>query len=102
MRTKRNKYGAKKITIDGITFHSIKEGRYYQKLLLAKRAGELLDFETQVVFILPAKIKYILDFKEHWKDGTVKYVDVKGFATPVFKLKKKLVEEIYKIKIDVV
>ena len=35
----------------------------------------------------------------HWADGTITYEDVKGFKTEVYKLKKKLIETLYPIKI---
>ena len=34
-----SKYGAKKVTIDGITFDSKAEGRYYEHLLKLKKTG---------------------------------------------------------------
>ena len=45
-----SKYGAKKVTIDGITFDSKAEGRYYEHLLKLKKTGVVEDFEMQKVF----------------------------------------------------
>ena len=42
---------------------------------------------------------YYLDFLVEYADGHIEHHDVKGFATPVYKLKKRLVEAVYAIKI---
>jgi hypothetical protein len=100
---KKNKYGAKKVVIDGITFDSTKEGEYYKQLKIAKKSGELINFYMQVPFRLPGKITYWLDFLEIWKENCdIRHTDCKGFATRVFINKKKQVEEIYGIEIEVV
>ena len=90
-----NKYGNKKTAVDGITFDSKKEALYYQKLKLARQAGELLVFMMQVSIPLPGGIRYRADFIEYWRDGRVRYVDVKGCRTEAYKIKKKLFDETY-------
>lgn len=85
--------------VDGIRFSSKKEARYYQDLLLARRSGDLLYFLRQVPFHLPGGIKYIVDFAEFWKGQPVRYVDVKGFKTPIYRLKKKQVEALFPVQI---
>ncbi|CZQ83785.1 Hypothetical protein Tpal_487 [Trichococcus palustris] len=42
-----SKYGAKKVTIDGITFDSKAESRYYEYLLKLKKSGLVEDFSMQ-------------------------------------------------------
>ena len=84
---------------DGKKFQSKKERNYYQKLLLAQKAGELIFFLRQIPFDLPGNTKYRADFIEFWKDGSVDITDVKGFKTDTYKLKKKQVEALYPIKI---
>lgn len=107
-----NKYRNKKVTIDGITFDSIKEGKRYQELKLLERANEITELKLQVPFILLDSyvlngkkrqgIKYIADFA-YIDIKTGKYVveDVKSSATKtqVYKLKKKLFEQKYGIEI---
>lgn len=100
--TKKSKYNAIKTIVDGITFDSKKEAHYYSQLKVAKQNGDLVAFYMQVPFKLPGKTKYILDFLEIWKSDVIKHVDIKGFVTPIFALKKRQVEEIYGIKIEVV
>lgn len=82
-------------TCDGIVFASKREMRVYQDLKLLKRAKKIKDFELQPVFILipkPNQIKYIGDFKVINLDGSEEIWDVKGYETPEFKIKKKLLK----------
>lgn len=104
---KQSKYKNKKVLIDGMTFDSMKEGGVYHKLKLMKNAGEVLDFQCQVE--MPFKLngkkmfRYIADFEVIWKNGNTEIWDVKSSFTkknPVYRLKKKLIEEQYKIKIE--
>ena len=41
----------------------------------------------------------MVDFVEFWKNGEVRFVDVKGMRTPMYTVKKKLVEASYPIQI---
>ena len=41
----------------------------------------------------------VVDFVEFWADGTVNFIDVKGYKTPQYKRNKKLVEALYPIEI---
>lgn len=91
----RHKFGNIPVMVDGITFSSKKESRYYQDLLLAKKSGDLLFFLRQVPFHLPGGVRYVVDFETIWKDGHIEFVDVKGFFTPASKMKIKMVEELY-------
>lgn len=98
---KKNKYNAQHPRIDGIRFDSNLEARYYEKLKLLVKAGKLLFFLRQVPIGLPGNIKYRVDFLEFWPDGTYRFVDVKGIPTPMFIIKKKQVEELYPIEIEI-
>ena len=95
-----NKYGARKVEINGHTFDSAAEGRRYQELRLLEKAGEISNlrvhpkYELQQSFKIDgdhyAAIAYEADFTYHDSDGTIVVEDVKGVETPVYKLKKKL------------
>ncbi|QGF21775.1 putative endonuclease [Bacillus phage vB_BcM_Sam46] len=97
-----NKYNATKTEIDGITFDSKAEAKYYEKLKGDKEAGLILDFKLQPRFLLQEgftkngiyhrPIYYIADF-EVW-DSVLKrrIIDVKGVETEVFKIKRKQFE----------
>jgi len=98
----RHKYKAKPTEVDGIRFPSKKEARYYVELKLRVASGEVLFFLRQTPLHLPGNTKYVVDFQEFHADGTVHFVDVKGMETATFKLKKKQVEAIYPIEIEVV
>ncbi len=101
-----NKYNAKKVIIDGITFDSINESKFYLACLYLKMQDIITDFKLQQEYELqPAyrnhagqkirKISYIADFVLFYPDGTERVIDIKGMETPVFKLKKKLFEYKY-------
>lgn len=107
---RKNKFNAKKITIDNITFDSIKEGRYYQKLKLLKKSTDpkfkVLDIEFQPRFDMIVNERKIGFYKADFKvtyPNRVEIVDVKGLkkgsAYQLFRLKKKLVEALYNIEI---
>jgi hypothetical protein len=52
MKARRNKYGAKRTTVDGITFASAKESRRYEELKILQRGGLISDLKIQPVFPL--------------------------------------------------
>lgn len=109
----RSKYGNKKTKASGKVFDSRRErGRYYTLQTLEK-AGEISDLRLQVPFeIIPAiyetvevqlktKTKqvqklvqraahYVADFVYKDKDGNEVVEDAKGFRTPEYLLKKKM------------
>ena len=99
-RSRGAKYGNKKVTVDGITFDSKKEARYYCDLKVRVKAGEVITFLMQVPFHLTAGVKYVADFMEFRADGSVHVIDTKGVKTDVYKLKKKQVEELYPVVIE--
>ena len=104
---KSSKFGAKKTIVDGITFDSKWESERYGQLRAMERGGIVTDLELQVkydIVINDIKIcKYIADFvyKEESPDGEIKEIveDAKGFETPEFKLKKKLMKAVHNIDI---
>ena len=95
MKRLKHKYSAVRVERDGIKFASKKEARYYERLKLRVRSGEVLFFLRQTPFHLPGGVKYVCDFQEFHADGNVRFVDVKGVETAMFKAKKKQVEALY-------
>ena len=94
---KQNKYHNKKVTIDGITFDSVKEGSRWQELKLMERAGEIVGLNRQVKIELIPKTKlyracfYVCDFVYFDKrEGKTVYEDSKGMKTKEYLLKRKL------------
>ena len=104
---KSSKFGAKKTVVDGITFDSKWESERYGQLKAMERGGIVTDLKLQVkydIVINDIKIcKYIADFvyKEESSDGKIREIveDAKGFETPEFKLKKKLMKAVHNIDI---
>lgn len=91
-----SKYHNKKVTIDNITFDSIKEGNRYAELKLLLRAKEIVNLKIQPKFELYAGITYIADFEYYDKKLQRDIVeDVKGMKTEVYRIKKKLFLDIY-------
>lgn len=107
---KRSKYGAQATVVDGIRFDSKREGNYYLELKARVHAGDVGYFLRQVPIHLPGNTRYVCDFLEV-KPCTcggcscgagVRFVDVKGMETQTFRLKKRQVEDLYPIEIEVV
>lgn len=106
---KKHKYNAKPTTVDGITFHSMKEAARYRELKLLEKAGEIRDLVLQVPLVLSAGNdrrtsigKYVADFvyqERIGEDWCHRVEDVKGFKTPLYRWKKKHVEAQYGIVI---
>lgn len=101
----RSKYRAIKTTIDGITFASKKEARYYQIYSRLQELGQIknLQMQTSIPFLINGKkmFTYKPDFEFDDENGH-HIVDVKGIETSTFRLKKKLIEAQYNIEIEVV
>lgn len=122
MRTQ--KYHNKKVTVDGIQFHSTKEARRWCELRLLERAGKIRGLQRQVKFeLLPAQyrtvatrtgqkrqcveraVSYIADFvyKEQLLPDSEFCVtvveDTKGFRTADYILKRKMMLFFHDIKI---
>ena len=94
------KYRSKITVVDGIKFRSKKEANFYCELKLAREAGTVRYFLRQVPFHLPGNTKYLADFLVAWKDGTIWFVDTKGYRTATYKRNKKQVEALYPIRIQ--
>lgn len=103
-RSGTNKYHAEKEKVDGITFASKHEAARYRQLKLMERANAIQDLNLQVSFPLIKKseygreIKYVADFV-YYEDGHLVVEDTKGFKTDVYKLKRRLMAELYGIEI---
>jgi thymidylate kinase len=94
-----NKYGAKKVIIDGIKFDSKMEADYF---LYLKQQPNVIAFRLQPKFLLQdkfvkrgitfRKIEYKADFDVLYEGGRIETIDIKGAETEVFKIKRKLFE----------
>lgn len=108
---RRNKYNAKKRTIDGHNFPSKREAERYCELKLLLKAGEIRNLVLQPRFLLQEefidkngvkhrKIEYVADFLYIDKDDKAIVEDVKGVLTEVYKIKKKMFLKIYDEQYD--
>lgn len=89
-----HKYGAEPCVVDGVRFASKAEARRYGELQLLVRAGQIVDLRLQPRYPLPAGIVYIGDFA-YTEGGQAVCEDVKGFSTQAFRLKARLMRELY-------
>ena len=109
-----NKYGAKKVEIDGHVFDSILEGRYYEHLLCLMKDGVVESFEMKKSYTLLDKfphpktgktvraIKYTPDFEVIYADGHVEVVDTKGMKTRDFIMRCKMFMFRYQIPLVII
>lgn len=96
---KKSKYSSAKTDIDGIRFDSKKEAEFYAELKLREKAGEITHLRLQPRYLLQESFKhegkqyremeYVADF-EYIENGETVVVDVKGFRTAIYMIKKKL------------
>lgn len=102
MRRVYHKFKAKPVEDDGQKFASTLEWKYFRHLKMLQKAGEVLFFTRNVPFYLPGGGKYVVDYEIFNSDGSVRFVDVKGLELETFKIKKRIVESVYPIEIEVV
>lgn len=109
-----SKFFSKKVTIEGITFDSKKEGEYYLKLKQDLKNGLIRDLELQKEYVLLDKFKignktrrkitYKADFSFiSTQDDKLHVVDVKSPYTAkdkVYRIKKKLFEHKYGMELE--
>jgi len=99
------KYRSKYTVVDNITFHSKAEAKRYQELKILLTQGIIKNLELQPrfpIYINEIKIcDVVLDFK-YQEASKIIIEDVKGFDNPMSKLKRKMVESAYKIKVDLI
>ena len=78
------------------------EAGYAQELELRIKAKDIKGFEAHKKVPLTVNgftvCDYYIDFIVEHNDGTLEYVETKGFATPIWKLKWKLFCALYEEK----
>jgi len=122
-----SKYKNKKVLVDGIRFDSKREADVYRQLKVLEEAGAIKDLEVQPKYTFPCRfgdrvvryqpvsdmrsktgerkgrpITYYADFKYTESDGTERVIDVKGYDTPVSRIKRGLMLSILGINVEVV
>jgi hypothetical protein len=86
----QNKFGARRTA----GYASKREAEYAAELGLRKAAGDILDWLEQVPVRLPGGTKYVVDFMVLECSGGVRFVEVKGQQTEVWRLKMRQLEEL--------
>ena len=103
-----SKYRNVAMEVDGIRFASKREAAFYSELKIREKAGEVFEVELQRRFALTAPngmlmTTYVADF--HLYDAIARrnrVVDVKGYETDVFKLKRKMMRALLGIEVEIV
>ena len=122
-----NKYGNRKVIVDGITFDSKREARRYQELKMLERCGAISNLQRQVTYelipvqrekstrvytkgrkkgqpiegkVIEKAVTYRADFTYiDASTGETVVEDSKGFRTKEFVIKRKLMLYIHGIKV---
>ncbi len=94
-----SKYGNKSCTYNGISYHSKKEAGQAQELDFRLKAGDIKSWERQKKISLDVNghhiTNYYIDFVLTHNDGTLEFLEVKGFETDVWRMKWKLFESLH-------
>lgn len=100
--TTYRKYGNKPTVVDGIRFDSKREAGRWQELRFLEKAGHISGLTRQVPYGLFVNSQKVATYKADFvyvENGAEVVEDSKGFRTPEYRLKAKLMEAIYNIKI---
>ncbi len=106
MYYQKTKYSnVRKQTYNGQNYDSGFEAGYAAELDLRVKAKDIKSWERQVKIPLDVNgyhiANYYIDFIIHHLDGTTEYVETKGLASDVWRMKWKLFEALYGDKPDV-
>ena len=104
-----SKYHSTPTEVNGIRFDSKREANRWFELRMLERAGKIEKLKRQVKYLLiPSQYRdgkciereasYIADFV-YIKDGHLVVEDCKGFRTPEYKIKRKLMLQLYDIRL---
>lgn len=110
-----NKFHAKKVVIQGETFDSLAEARRWRDLTWLERGGVIRGLTRQVKYtlipnqydengkLIERSVTYIADFVYQDGNGRLVVEDVKGYkkgpAYNVFSIKRKLMLQVYGIRV---
>lgn len=105
------KYKNTKTVIDGQSFDSRAEAKRWRDLCLLEKAGQITSLQRQVVIELLPKVKYsdakratpavryVSDFCYMTILGERVTEDVKGYRTPVYRLKRHMLKALHGIEV---
>ena len=107
---RQSKFHAQKVTVGGITFASKHEAARWQDLKILERAGLIEQLKRQVKFDLipfqnaekgmPSErgVQYVADFT-YLQNGKLVVEDAKGYKTPEYIIKRKLMRWVHGISV---
>lgn len=117
----KNKYNARRTKVDGIMFDSRREAEYYLAYKADEAAGRIFDLKLQprYEFEIEGKLLRYVDSKRkvtarmdfsffenvslpEAQKQIYRVIDVKGFDTPLSKLKRALMKACHNIDVEVV
>lgn len=101
----KSKFRAQPVRDEDGFFASKKEHKHWQTLKLRERAKEISGLQRQVRFKLEANGHHICDYiadAVYFEGPKRVVVDVKGYVTPEFKLKAKLMKALLNITVETV
>lgn len=101
----KSKYSAQPTWVDGVRFASKREARRYGELLMLIKAKVIENLQLQPAFPITlndqAICVYKADFRYFDRERKAWVIeDVKGMRTPIYRLKKRLVEAQYGIQVQ--
>ena len=100
---RRSKFNATPTVVDGIRFDSRAEARQFRRLRQMEDAGKIADLILQPEFPFEeggkVQFTYRADFA-YRQNGSRRVIDVKGVKTPLYRLKKKLIEARHEVVIE--
>ena len=96
----KKKWGnAKKQEYNNFLYDSKFEAKHAEDLDYMIKAGEIKSYEQQKTLDLIVNgyivCTYRIDFIVYHLDGTTEYIEMKGYDTPLWRLKWKLFESLY-------
>lgn len=97
---KPHKYGARRVVVDGISFPSQREADRWIGLCMMGKAGAIKNLRRQVRYKLIMETVYVSDFEyDVVETGEHVVEDSKGYRTPLYQRKKKLMKEQHGVEI---
>ncbi len=96
-----NKYGAKRTQFNGRAYDSKFEAGVAQELELRKKAGDIVDYDTQFKVEMWAydqngdkamRVTHKVDFRIHHNDGSYELYEAKGFEAPDYRMRRRWLE----------
>lgn len=106
-KPRRNKFGAIRTTIDGVTFDSQREATLFQQFKAMEKTGMITDLRRQPKYVLAVNGVTIATYRPDWdyiEKGDRHVIDVKSAPTMKkrdFKLICKLMKAIHGIEVEV-